>query len=580
MITIRSAGSQQATILFGPGGTHSISGYTLSGYTYSSYNDPSIGIISPDYGCSLQDAYSYEVPFGFLAQGKRRWGKLGDHDVNHVSADGEVVFDWLAQSIVEPPSRFRSSRWYFGDHYLVGASYYTYGKMFRWGETATIAVNYPQPIGGTSNHGASIAASPYYWEHHIQSHGDYIYVASRLSMQSYIDFADGFRYTGTIGTPYCYYARIIQRYKDPNSNTWVYKYRTISSAVNNQVKTPDNVLHPWNNVAFDAVKWQSWCTTSTTGVAHDSHCHGTYDEFQNQRFEVEERISLLLLERFSHELVTNPSAKNTSDLVTDIIAQHKVMDTMMLVTVVQLASARLDSVPWRNLVNIVSTGTTAIRQGKSTVSSMISAIKRISKDGSGTYLGTIYGVLPTWSDIGIAWNAADVAAKLRLQPPRLHARTITNETPVLGSLSTQLVLTVDVDNIPKDFLSPPMRTIRDIWALGFWPTFEMAWDCVPFSFVANWFIQISAAVEDLDAHVWVKYFPIWHCISSEKRQWTVSLQDLWPDLDIPMSDVVLTSYHRWCENELPLPPIRLGDEPTGQFNHWAEATALVIQKIF
>lgn len=580
MITLRSAGSQQASILRSKEYVHSISGYNLSGYTYNQYADPIVGIIAPDYGCTLNLDYTEEIPFGFLSQGKRRWGKLGDHDVLHVKADGEVRLDWLAQSIEEPPSRYMNGRWYFGDCYAVGAGYLFYGILFRWGETATVARNYEQPLGGTSNKGASIGASPYYWEHHIQSHGDFVYVASRLSAQCSIDFAAPYHWTGTIGTPFCYSARIFYRYKNPGSNSWIYKYRDLTGSTNSQVKTPDNVLHSWNNVTFDSAKWQSWCTGTLSGVSHDQHCHGTYEEFHSQKFELEERIRVLLLDKFSRVLVDNPSSKKNSDLTSDILAQHKVMDTMMLVTVFQLATARLDSIPWSNLANIVKVGAAAIKQGRSSIQSLVSAIQQISKDGTGVYLGTIYGVLPTWSDIGIAWGASDKAAQLRYPPSRLHARTTTNETPVIGSLSTDIVLTVEVENLSRDFLSQPMKVVRNIWSAGFWPTFEMAWDCVPFSFVVNWFVKISDAVEDMDTNVWVKYFPIYYTISSEKRKWAVSLQDLWPDLDIPDSDVVIQRYERYCENEFPLPPIQVGENQSGQFNHWAEATALVVQKLF
>jgi hypothetical protein len=105
----------------------------------------------------------------------------------------------------------------------------------------------------------------------------------------------------------------------------------------------------------------------------------------------------------------------------------------------------------------------------------------------------------------------------------------------------------------------------------------MLWDAVPYSFVSDWLVDFGSVLEKCDERIDQEYFPIDHSITSQKRVWSPIPEALWPGYQVH-GQIHFKYYTRTVAKDFPLPPIQVSVQ-VGSFLHWAEAGALVIQRL-
>lgn len=121
-----------------------------------------------------------------------------------------------------------------------------------------------------------------------------------------------------------------------------------------------------------------------------------------------------------------------------------------------------------------------------------------------------------------------------------------------------------------------MNIIQDLNSLGVFPTWERAWDMVPYSFVVDWFKPIGNLLHKLDAYTEYQYFDIWGVTKSRKHYVDYS-QNSFSILGITLIGNYRRSiYYRSVQDYLDLPSLNLS--PSKSFSNWAEAVALLVQR--
>lgn len=117
-------------------------------------------------------------------------------------------------------------------------------------------------------------------------------------------------------------------------------------------------------------------------------------------------------------------------------------------------------------------------------------------------------------------------------------------------------------------------------ALDLAPTLSNMWDAVPFSFVADWFIPVGEALEARESRQYLQTLPIHHSFYSRKFKTTVPINIPLSFADAELTvkgSLNLTSYKRLCMVGCIPPEYFRVHKPRGRFNHWVEASALLVQ---
>jgi hypothetical protein len=558
-------------------------GYFLSGTKASSfflgsnsrgYNVSPLAVHCPFQGLSAAKIIR-KIPFGSLVYpNDKRWGGLRDRDVIHTSGYGTIQADALALSkIQEDDPNFV----HFGYH-LRGTVRHEFTSCAVWGGDAE-DVSLVRSVSYTHSTKGAATSRPFPTYSWVKFDGDFM--IRYLGPWNYtVDYA-----SGAASDVYTYvpsHLQMVKRIPVVGQNTYTWRYRNFSVGAGKLVKLPDGKTYHVDDIPVDEAYWSPYVYTTIS--------YPLYSELTTVDPEGLEPLFTIIgnrltddsqkgkISRMLHSVSVPPDI--IGDLGYDILNQHRRVDANILITLYELASMRVDAVPWRDFVKLLRHGHRAIKQGLATVDQFKNSLTAIAKSGSSLFLGVQYGVKTTLRDVElIRGAAAEVAAEI-LPPQRLHSRRYVDHDSAKGSLMSVYSLTVEVDQLPKDFLGGTMDAIRTLWSWGLWPDAEMAWDFIPFSFVVDWVFDIQTPVEHFDAQVWKEYYPIHYCITSEKRTWSVSCKDLWPDLSGMPEDWTLqfTRYHRWCEKDLPLPTIQWSDNDR-PFDHWAEAGALVCQRV-
>lgn len=146
------------------------------------------------------------------------------------------------------------------------------------------------------------------------------------------------------------------------------------------------------------------------------------------------------------------------------------------------------------------------------------------------------------------------------------------------SLTTPLGVVFEEDHY-KLAVDPYPDSLRDmsrkmmVW--GLYPTLTNIWDMIPYSFVLDWFKDVSSLLERIDTQDLVEKFQI-HGICRSRKIWiTVPISQLAPGFPGEGS-VTLTSYRREIPNHIDLPRWRI-DSPE-DFNNWVELLSIFVQK--
>lgn len=139
------------------------------------------------------------------------------------------------------------------------------------------------------------------------------------------------------------------------------------------------------------------------------------------------------------------------------------------------------------------------------------------------------------------------------------------------------VLTLDPQRVCRAtayFGSPEnavCNALYQAYSYGVLPGLTEAWDLVPYSFVCDWFVNISKGLNAIDTSVYGDLLPLEEIVYSLSR---TSVNPLFVK-----GCVVAThsrSYDRWCESTFTVPPLSLAPD---DFSNYVELTAIIIQRI-
>lgn len=301
-----------------------------------------------------------------------------------------------------------------------------------------------------------------------------------------------------------------------------------------------------------------------------------------------------------------PDLYDTSELGIQILSDLKYVDANFVLTFVDLVRMKSQLLGWKDLFQSFSA--LARNSARLSMQTFDQAAKELyigGKLSSNAYLGFLYGVKPMKNDI-VKFISGLVSLRDFLTiPQRLHTR---HSTVVAGPkghpITTTSVLTVQMRRCSDDTLerldnlihsgqgwdmipaglsilddanrSRWMDIIREAKRWGSYPNALALLDAIPYSFVAGWLINLSETFSKVDAYYDKDYYPIEYAITSQKRVWTLPLEEVLPK-SWGSGNVTICYYYRELASELPLPPVQVGVK-VGPNSHWLEAGAMVVQK--
>lgn len=189
------------------------------------------------------------------------------------------------------------------------------------------------------------------------------------------------------------------------------------------------------------------------------------------------------------------------------------------------------------------------------------------------YLTINYGWLPTISDLQEIWEAMN-RAKPYFDRHGFEIYTSGHRDVVLDGVRTfklEQYLKIAIDDVDEGVKG----LIGAVDSIGFLPTLENVWDLIPYSFVIDWFIGVGDFLERVDSHLRLLRLGIQYVTMSRKKTGTY---DLVPTPSLPFSGTIeLVHYQRWTSDQCPVPPLSAPSN-TEPFDHWLEASALLVQR--
>lgn len=199
------------------------------------------------------------------------------------------------------------------------------------------------------------------------------------------------------------------------------------------------------------------------------------------------------------------------------------------------------------------------------------------KNISTAYLAWKYGVSMSYHDMG---TLVDAARSIRMRTDYgQFVRSRTSVEDCKFRLNSQnffahVDLTLKVWYDPYDEGLLGAFSSLDSW--GLLPTRKRVWEVVPFSFIVDWFIDISDALDRIDHRTTSKLLRVFDVI--------LGRQIISPSLGSKhlgfTQDSAMWSfkyYTRRRRKTIPSPPYRI-NRPDSGFHNWVEATALILSR--
>lgn len=116
--------------------------------------------------------------------------------------------------------------------------------------------------------------------------------------------------------------------------------------------------------------------------------------------------------------------------------------------------------------------------------------------------------------------------------------------------------------------------------IDLFPTLELVWDIIPFSFVVDWFLKVGDELEAADSRTLLSTYDIHSCVYSRRSEFVIDITKLFPDLAKRFSgELTIVDYHRTVSDTCPPYQPLSGLVPTRPFTHWVEGAALIIQRL-
>lgn len=204
----------------------------------------------------------------------------------------------------------------------------------------------------------------------------------------------------------------------------------------------------------------------------------------------------------------------------------------------------------------------------------LSSIPKSLRNASSDYLAVHYGILPTVSDLRSIYKAI---TRLKPYVDRNGYNTYSAghaSTAVVGDYSYRLEqhLKLAIDD-EDNLFDQIIQTVDDV---GMLPTLENLWDLIPYSFVIDWFVNVSDLLERVDtrsrlARYNIRYVTMSYKVSASTQLWASTGNSL-------TGTVTRAYYHRWTSDQCPMPPLSLTPN-TSDSSHWLESGALILQRL-
>jgi hypothetical protein len=295
---------------------------------------------------------------------------------------------------------------------------------------------------------------------------------------------------------------------------------------------------------------------------------------------------------FQKILADSPCIPDYGELGDDILRQMKYVDVNLIMTVVDLMRAKAEAESWmalskklaeypKYLLKRVGMIGFKYELRKGGFPELLRRLPPGARLSSNAFLGQRYGILPTIGDFEALIGGITKIFDLGNSSNRLHSRrtSFEAEAPLNTGIDSTSTLTVELDSFPRGFMGGVMSLISEFKKWGMYPSFELLWDIVPYSFAVDWFTSINKTLAGIDQQADLDYYPIQYAISTQKRTWSPPVGSLWPGFPVT-GEVQFKYYNRSISQELPIPSIVVGKQtPVNVKAHWLEATALVVQKI-
>lgn len=198
-----------------------------------------------------------------------------------------------------------------------------------------------------------------------------------------------------------------------------------------------------------------------------------------------------------------------------------------------------------------------------------------SKKLAGDYLAIKWGMIPMIDDMRQIYNSFSMVA------PEVNNQGL---VPLNGT---------DSKSLPWTYLGSPVQCTatrrahlyihydeelvslsRWLREHGLYPSFENLWDIVPFSFVVDWFINVSKYLSNLGDNSRFGSVNIQVCVYSEKNVHNTSFEVP----EVGYAELEYTAYTRFPVRE-PIHPLYVFD-PSNDFTahkRWLEGAALILQ---
>lgn len=195
------------------------------------------------------------------------------------------------------------------------------------------------------------------------------------------------------------------------------------------------------------------------------------------------------------------------------------------------------------------------------------------KEASSLYLSQKYGTLPTISDI-----QSIVSAVTKYKAHRdLNGFVTCNASARCSSMTDNhfvteeqhVKLAIDREDDVIDSL------IEKFDSIGLFPDLKNIWDLIPYSFAIDWLVDVGGFLERVDSRQRLARLNIRYTTLSSKvtTNYTLHCSAAFP----LVGELSKVRYHRWTTDHCPVPPMSL-DLTLGDFDHWLESGALVLQR--
>lgn len=214
--------------------------------------------------------------------------------------------------------------------------------------------------------------------------------------------------------------------------------------------------------------------------------------------------------------------------------------------------------------------------------SLVSVVKSPTlKTLSSSFLSYKYGISMTYQDTkeflgSFRKTVETVANGITRARGRLNRVRSVSFSGVTKECVDQYNMSIYCSVYPASFA----RFFNSLLVADFFPTTELVWDIIPFSFVVDWFLRVGDELEALDTRTLLSTYDIYSCVYSRRSVITYDVGELFPALkEVYQGELTVVDFHRYVSKSCPPYQPLSGIMPTRPFTHWVEGAALIVQRV-